>query len=598
MRFEFESLSAMSSSIAPAWQLMWARNSLWLVESVAVALVVAMAVWRRRADSAPSAFITVERWFARLSRKKILSVAIVGLLVLVLRAALIPVLGIPEPAVHDEFSYLLAGDTFAQGRLTNPPHPMWLHFESFHTIQHPTYMSMYPPAQGVVLAIGERLGHPWIGQWLVTAAMCSALCWMLQAWLPPEWALLGGMLTVLRLGILSYWMNTYWCASVAALGGALVLGALPRLRRRGNAWSAIVMAFGLVILANSRPYEGLLLSLTVAAAMLIWLLGSKRPPASTSLTRVVAPITIVLMLGAAGTGYYNYRVTGSPFEMAYEVNRSAYAPASYFVWQGPHPLPEYHHAVMRDFYVSEFQFYREGRTFSGFLRHSWFKLLLCWIVFLGPALTIPLVAFPWIIRDCRMRFPLIAGGVFLAGLALEIWTYPHYFAPATGLLYLVLLQCMRQMRLWRWRGMPVGISLVRAVALVCCAMIVLRVTAVIAHIQIEQPWPRGDLARANILHTLELSPGQHLVLVRYSKSHKYDHEWVYNAADIDRSKVVWARNMDEQGNRELLRYFQGRRVWLVEPDEFPPRLSPYPQMLNQATAQFQLEARLANSTSK
>jgi hypothetical protein len=130
-------------------------------------------------------------------------------------------------------------------------------------------------------------------------------------------------------------------------------------------------------------------------------------------------------------------------------------------------------------------------------------------------------------------------------------------------------------------------------------MIVLRVTAVIAHIQIEQPWPRGDLARASILHTLELSPGQHLVLVRYSKSHKYDHEWVYNAADIDRSKVVWARDMDEQRNLELLRYFQGRRVWLVEPDEFPPRLSPYPQILNQATAQFQLEARiLANSTSK
>jgi hypothetical protein len=559
-----------------------------LVEGGLTAIGVAVAfAWPRLGFAG---FSQIERGFGRLARKQELAVAVVGLTMVLLRLVILPLLPRPLPVIADDFSFLLSGDTFAHGRLANPTPAMWVHFEAIFVDMKPTYMSMYFPGQGLVLATGKVLfGHPWYGLLIASGLMCSALCWMLQAWLPPCWALLGGFLSVLRLGIFSYWTNSYTGGgSIAALGGALVLGGLPRFMRTARPRYALLMAVGIGLLAITRPYECVLLCIPVAVAMLHWLLTAKGRPTAAVLFRRTVPALALLVAVAAWLGYYDYRAFGNPLTLPYTVNRATYAMAPYYFWQSPRPEPVYHHEVMlhyyRDVELAEFNSFRKP---SGFLLQTLIKPVRAELFFAGFALFPPLVFLPWTLRDRRIRFLVVCLLVLVAGMLIEIYLIPHYLAPFAGALYAVGLQAMRH--LWHWSpgGQRVGTTIVRLSVTICLVMAGLRLFDRALHFPISEAPPSAWMdrwygpdhfgtERANIESRLEQLPGQQLVLVRASADPYLTQEWIFNAADIDDSKVIWAHEMDGASNRELVQYYKNRKVWLVQPDLSPAEAVHYP----------------------
>jgi len=511
----------------------------------------------------------------------------IGILTLGLRLAVLPAEPVPHPAVHDEFAYLLQADTFAHGRLTNPTPKMWEHFETFHVIFQPTYCSKYFPAQGLFLALGQVVfGHPYWGVWLSSGLMCAAITWMLQGWFSPGWALIGGLIATLRFGVFGYWADSYWGGNVAAIGGALVLGAMPRIKSASRVWDSILMGIGLALLANSRPWEGLVLSISVVVILIVWMTGPNSPSFQVLLRRIVLPLGAILALCVAWLGYYNQATTGDPLRTPYQVYVQTYRAMPYLVWQHVPKEPQYRHPIFRKLEIGvEGEQYRSLRSPAGHLE----KISSALIFFLGPALLLPFAGLlsvaPHKLRwrelspDSRMLIAILI--VSWVGAELSVVYSPHYSAPITALIIALVLLAMRRLR----RQSRSGILLARAIVMICVVVFALRALAGPLHISASEFHTYGlnrfamnstgkDL-RTSTEAELNAIPGEHLVIVRYSLEHDVRLEWVYNEADIDHARIIWARDMSAIENQRLLTYYEGRQIWLLQADATPPHLLPY-----------------------
>jgi hypothetical protein len=319
----------------------------------------------------------------------------------------------------------------------------------------------------------------------------------------------------------------------------------------------------------------------VAVALVWWAIAKPHPPAAILLRRAVAPLLVLVLVGAL-SGYYNYRVFGSPLTLPYQVNRATYASAPVFLWQTPRPEPFYRHKVMREFYTKwELGDFLHARTPAGFLAQTAQKAATALFFFFGTALFAPLVMLPWVVRNRRIRFLVVTAAVTALGLSVNAWMFPHYLAPFAGGVYVLLLTAMRYLRAWRPGGSRSGLAIVRILPAICLLLAGVRAVAAPLGIAVYR-WPTMwsgteplGIPRSLVAAQLERFPGKQLAIVHYEADHSVFDDWVYNAADIDRSRVVWAREMDDAADAALLHYFRDRHVWLVEPDAVPPRISPY-----------------------
>lgn len=498
-----------------------------------------------------------------IARRRAAVVLLVGILAFAGSAAVGLLVRFPEPFIHDEFSNLLAADTFSAGRLTNPTHPFWEHFETFHVLQKPTYASKYPPARGLVMALGQSIAHPAVGVWLAIGLMCGCLTWMLQGWLPPKWALIGGILAALNFGFFGYWSQSYWGGTMSAAGGALVFGALPRLKRGASVFAAVALAAGLVVLANSRPFEGLIVSIPALFVLFRDFFRSGRARLKTGAVRVFLPAVGVIAAGAAWMGYYNYRVTGDAFRMPYQAHHGQYSACPVFLWLEPGELPPRCRGIFREHTEKQIENHRSQSTPGGFLWSKARSMKSIIPFFLRFIFLVPFLVALSLWRDRRVRLALVVVGLVTVAALLENQTATRKFGPATGCIVFLVAAGLRRISLMRWHRLRFGPAAAAAVPVVCAVSVAFSCTPVT-----QAPPVPFAARRAALVESLKAFPGRDLVIVRYGPRHVTDFELVYNRADIDNADIVWARELGGDRDRRLIEYFKGRTKWLLDGDSW------------------------------
>jgi hypothetical protein len=538
-------------------------------------------------------YITVSRFLFR-RRIAVLFCGLIGFLLPMIYGFIV---GLPIPRVQDEFSYLLAADTFASGRLTNPTPFLWQCFEAPHVLMIPSYMSKYPPMQGLFLAVGQFFfGHPIFGVWLSCGLAAAAVCWMLQAWTRPKWAFFGTLLMISFIGINSYWAQSFWGGMPAVLGGALFFGGFRRLFNKISTFQTVMITLGGIVLLNTRPFEGVITMIFALVILAISLLKSNKNTFSEKCKKVLLPGVLLSATALTLMGYYNFRVTGNVFNLPYSEHHRQYFAAPLFIFQPKNTPTVGGNIRLRELsdYYTEPRFSKTIINLTGlpdviYLRpiYSLFSLLIYMpIFFLSFATTIFLYA---------VLIPMIKGRKWLIFIALTIvvtyacmsfatyWDQFHYSAHLTCCFFLLAIEAFRYFFFLIVKNKNMAH---KKLAYGCLILLIIVTTVrlnttedgVFRYYGVKQT---GEVnlengvtklqeielmtyLRDRLEKTLSLNPDKYLLIVSYDAGYSLDDEIVFNRADLENTQIIWAHDLGDEKNKELMNYYKNRKTLMLK----------------------------------
>lgn len=511
-------------------------------------------------------------WTA-LARRRALAAGLVGVLALALRLAVLPVLPPPHFTLPDEFSHRLFAETMASGRFTNPTPPAWENIESLFILYEPVYQSKYPMGQALTLVAGKLLlGAEWYGVLLAFALMAAAVCWMLQGWVSPPWALLGAVIMVLRIGVFSDWINTYMGGALAALAGALSFGAIPRLARRPSWKLSALMGLGIGLLMHVRPFESVLFCAVCFLSAWV-LLGLKTPPVA--LVRTFAPAVLAVAGSLAVVALHNWNITGSPLVLPYQLHKQTQGTPQGMYWQAVVPRPKIRLKRIEAMYDWQVERHAAGATPAGYLAEMKNKWVRIYDFFFGYYFVLPLACAVPMFRKRKVAILLAAFAAAFLWSSMYGFFWDYYIGALMGISLALTMTGLARLARWRWGALPAGGLVAAAVALSAVQTLPFRLVQTIRHPEsLEENRFRRDL-RGEVEAQLRPLGDRHIVFVRSRRGGRTPAAWYYNGPDPRTAAIVWAQEIDPARDARFLESYPGRRVWVLDADARVPRLAAY-----------------------